>query len=247
MYEPLMEFIKKESADTDIFCFQEVFRGAKDIVSNGMRMDTFENLVELLPDFDAYFTAIFERHDFSKTVNFAVTEGTAIFVKKSIPIIIHGSQFIYGVYNDIVVHDKAIDIPVAAHYIHFENNNQSYFLTHLHGLPFPPDKLDCPGRLEQSRNIINFLNQQTGSKILCGDFNLLPDTESIKMIEKSGMRNLIGEFNIKTTRSASNFKKYPDSPQYFADYMFVSPELNIKKFSVPQLEISDHLPMILEF
>ena len=35
--------------------------------------------------------------------------------------------------------------------------------------------------------------------------------------------------------------------QHFADYVFVSKDVKVKKFEVPYLEISDHLPLILDF
>ena len=41
--------------------------------------------------------------------------------------------------------------------------------------------------------------------------------------------------------------KYPNDPQYFADYAFVSPGVNVTSFAVPVLPVSDHLPFVLEF
>jgi endonuclease/exonuclease/phosphatase family metal-dependent hydrolase len=35
--------------------------------------------------------------------------------------------------------------------------------------------------------------------------------------------------------------------QPFADYIFITPDIKVKNFEVPDLEISDHLPMILDF
>ena len=67
------------------------------------------------------------------------------------------------------------------------------------------------------------------------------------MIEKIGMRNLIKDFSIATTRNALSYGNYPESErQYFADYVFVSSGVRVLNFSVPEIEISDHLPMILE-
>jgi endonuclease/exonuclease/phosphatase family metal-dependent hydrolase len=245
MYEPLMEFIKSVAADTDIFCFQEVFQSESDIISNGLRMDIFGNLAKELSAFDGYFTSIWENHDFSKRTEFAVKGGDAIFVRNSISIKSHGSFFVYGTYNDVVIRDGKIDFPVTVQYIRFEHNSQPLVVAHLHGIVHPGTKLDSPARLEQSRNIIDFLSKEPGEKILCGDFNLMPETESIKMIEKSGLRNLIKDFQISTTRGSLGVAKYPDSPQYFADYSFVSSGIKVKNFIVPDLPISDHLPMIL--
>ena len=67
------------------------------------------------------------------------------------------------------------------------------------------------------------------------------------MLEASGLRNLITEFNIKNTRNEISWAKYPGLPkQYFADFIFASQNVRVKKFTVPYNEISDHLPMILE-
>lgn len=247
MYEPLMEFIKSAAEDTNIFCFQEVFRGATDMVSNGMRMNIFGDLAAALPDFDAYFTPIFEQHDFAKRTDFPVTQGEAIFVRRLIPIAAHGNFFIYGNYNDIVIHDGKTDFPVALQYIRFEHNGQPLTIAHLHGIVQPGTKLDSPARLEQSRNITDFLKKQSGEKILCGDFNLMPETESIHLIEKSGLRNLIKNFRIPATRGRINAAKHPNDVQCFADYCFVSPGVTVQNFSVPDVSISDHLPLILEF
>ena len=65
----------------------------------------------------------------------------------------------------------------------------------------PGHKLDTPVRLRQSKLILDFLKDKVGSKIIGGDFNLLPETRSVEMFEKAGYRNLIKEFGIKNTRN----------------------------------------------
>lgn len=37
--------------------------------------------------------------------------------------------------------------------------------------------------------------------IIVGDFNLMPDTKSISMIEEAGFDNLIAQYAIQTTRN----------------------------------------------
>ena len=61
------------------------------------------------------------------------------------------------------------------------------------------------------------------------------------------MRNLIIEKNIPRTRSKLSPFWGKSDFQKFADYTFVSKNIVVKDFSVPDVEISDHLPMILEF
>jgi endonuclease/exonuclease/phosphatase family metal-dependent hydrolase len=76
---------------------------------------------------------------------------------------------------------------------------------------------------------------------LCGDFNLQPETKSLAILEK-GMRNLIKEFNIDTTRNYLY-----DHKEKYADYFLVSPEVKILSFKVIDTLVSDHLPLVLEF
>ena len=86
---------------------------------------------------------------------------------------------------------------------------------------------------------------------MMGDLNLLPQTESVALFERAGYRNLITEYNIKTTRGTLMRKLYPQFEhgpygfQEFADYTFMSSDLEVQSFEVPDVPISDHLPMIL--
>lgn len=54
--------------------------------------------------------------------------------------------------------------------------------------------------------------------------------------------NLIKKYNISSTRS--NYYKKQDK---FADYVFVSNGINISKFKILSDQVSDHLPIMLEF
>ena len=62
------------------------------------------------------------------------------------------------------------------------------------------------------------------------------------MLGRTGLRNLINEYSIATTRPR-NFAY--DRP--YADYVFVSPEIQVQRFSALPDEVSDHLALQLEF
>lgn len=94
-------------------------------------------------------------------------------------------------------------------------------------------------RLEQSKKVTAFLRNISSSKILMGDFNLLPNTQSIKILEKN-MDNLIKKYHITGTRS-SLYEK----PEKYADYIFVSPEIKVVDFKVLPDIVSDHLALYL--
>lgn len=107
------------------------------------------------------------------------------------------------------------------------------------------DKQDFSARIEQSQAILECTQSQNHPVIIGGDFNILPDTESLEIFRRAGYRDLIREYHIDTTRNHHSWDKHPQK-FLFSDYCFVSPELSVKSFEVPNVEVSDHLPMILE-
>ena len=80
--------------------------------------------------------------------------------------------------------------------------------------------------------------------IICGDFNLFPDTESIKIL-KDSFRSLVDEYKIMFTRPKSN--ELSVAKRNVVDYIFVSEEIEVKTFKVIDSDVSDHLPLLLEF
>lgn len=124
----------------------------------------------------------------------------------------------------------------------------SLITTNIHGVSRPGDKLDSPGRIKLSEEIIDYLKDKKDiPQIICGDFNLLPFTKSAVIFEDAGYQNLIKEHRISTTRNELAWDRFLGNKQLFADYTFVSDKVEVKDFKVPNISISDHLPMILDF
>jgi hypothetical protein len=69
-------------------------------------------------------------------------------------------------------------------YTQLEEDRKVVTILNAHGVSRPGDKLDTPERLKQSEVFIAFMAQQPGTRIIGGDFNLLPETESVKIFEK---------------------------------------------------------------
>lgn len=131
-------------------------------------------------------------------------------------------------------------------YVQIQHEGKDLYVCNFHGMSRPVDKLDNPGRLRQSEELINFFKNKQGLKIIGGDFNVFPETKSIRMFQENGYRDLIKEYAIPTTRNRLAWERFPNDKHYYSDYIFVGPEITIKNFSVPDIEISDHLPLILE-
>lgn len=80
--------------------------------------------------------------------------------------------------------------------------------------------------------------------IISGDFNLFPDTPSINVFENKFI-NLPNRYNIKTTRPSTN--ELSGKRRNVVDYIFVSKNLRVNNFEVIQSDVSDHLPLLLDF
>ncbi len=80
--------------------------------------------------------------------------------------------------------------------------------------------------------------------IIAGDFNLLPTTESMQILNKE-FRNLCIEYDLKTTRPVT--QEYPSNRWHVCDYILVNDQIEVKDFKTIDTSISDHLPLIMEF
>jgi endonuclease/exonuclease/phosphatase family metal-dependent hydrolase len=116
----------------------------------------------------------------------------------------------------------------------------TYTIFNVHGLWNGRGKTDTDERIAQSQRIRECIDLISGPKIVCGDFNLRPDTQSLTLIAH-GMNDLIKTFGVASTRTSL----YPKAER-FADYIFVTPDITVKKFAVLPDVVSDHAPLLLE-
>lgn len=254
VYDKLYSFLEKNKKDVDIFCLQEVFNTTSSKVEidesqfktevdpltiKGPRAPLFKALSELLSEFNAYYAPIQEGFDYYQRVPYDLSFGLATFIRKDIPVKISGEKFVYRWKNS---RDENSNISVGRNVQYFtvEYKNSLLTIMNFHGLWNGQGKTDTEYRITQSENVIDVLTHLKGKKILVGDFNLLPDTESLKILE-NGMTNLIKEFGFTSTRS-----RYYTKPEKFADYILVSPDVKVNEFRVLPDEVSDHLPLFLD-
>jgi endonuclease/exonuclease/phosphatase family metal-dependent hydrolase len=132
-------------------------------------------------------------------------------------------------------------------YTEFAVGNKALHLINYHGSSAPREKLDSESRLAASRGLIDFMAPKQGPRVIGGDFNVLPDTRSVRMFEEHGYTNLIVANGVKTTRNRLAWDRYPAADkQDYADYVFTGPEVEVTHFEVIANEVSDHLPMVLD-
>jgi endonuclease/exonuclease/phosphatase family metal-dependent hydrolase len=226
---PLLEFIISHR-DIDIFCFQEVYHNAPKTISDEERkvsLNIFSELQSLLPEHNAFFRPVIRN-----------AYGIGTFIKKGIDILEEGEINIYDNPNYSGLGPRH---PRILQWLKYCKNNQYCTVLNVHGLWNGMGKTDTPERIAQSQKIKEFMDTLNTPKILCGDFNLRPDTESVRILE-AGMNNLIRINNVSSTRTSL----YPKEER-FADYIFTSPEITVNNFAVLKDEVSDHSPLLLDF
>lgn len=247
--DPLIDFIKQHSKNTEIFCLQEIYNTSSDIKQyrNIIRANLLTELKNILKDFQVfYFPTIFGFDDEANKIDFNLSYGPAIFIKKSIKVAFHHDYFIYrdkSLYN---IKKNFSNLATPLQHIKITLNNKIFNIFNFHGTPYPPAKKDTVKRLNEARKVKKIIDKTNGAKILVGDFNLSLHIKSIEIFE-TGMTNLIKKFNIQRTRSRLSPYYGKRNFQKFADFTFVSSDVNVIDFQVPEVEVSDHLPMILEF
>jgi endonuclease/exonuclease/phosphatase family metal-dependent hydrolase len=241
MHAPLMKFVEKMSKDVDIFCFQEVFSTTTDLEfgSSGEKMNLYQDISKILTSHRSHLSPKSKGYDYKGYIGKDVDFGNAIFIKKDIPVLSH--EELFDLISDAGTdwREKAI---AKAQCVTIEIGRKPLTICNFHGMWIKgTHKKDTPERLSQSWHLREALDKISGEKIICGDFNLLPDGESIKILERD-MRNLIREYGITSTRSSL----YATSPVMYADYALTTPGIKVNDFKILSDEVSDHLALLLD-
>lgn len=238
--EGLLSFFRAHADTTDIFCLQEIWSApyehldghlAGGLAMNHERIMVYglQEISAALPNHIAFFRPHHGDH-----------YGLLMFVRKNLPLLEEGEVFVYKhkgyvPEGDLGNHARNIQ------YAMVETGSGPMTIINFHGLWNGKGKGDSEDRLEQSARIIAFVGELQNPVVVCGDFNLLPDTESLRMFEKAGLRDLIKESGVSSTRTSFYTK-----PEKFADYAFVSKGIAVAGFTVLPDEVSDHAPLLIE-
>lgn len=226
---PLLKFFS-DYQDIEIFCLQEVYYKAKAKITDESRtlaLDILSEIKECLPHHQILFKPVVNN-----------IYGIALLVKTDIQILREGSIPIYHnlSYPGIgPAHSRILQ------WCECKRNKEVFTVANIHGLWNGQGTMDSPERILQSQRIRHFIDSIETPLIVCGDFNLRPDTMSMKIIE-AGLKNCIHEFQIQSTRTS-----YYPKEERWADYMLLSKDIEVNSFEVLPDEVSDHSPLFLNF
>lgn len=243
LFAPLMDFIRAAAPDTDVFCFQEMMNTDRSITeSRGARVNLLAEITRALPGYGSFFVSMRDRCDIEGVVDLDISFGVAIFYRRELQPISHGSALTEPDPREADEANFVTMTPGGFLYATFPYGGRTLTVATVHGLSHPYTKLDTEERLEQSRTILSTFHRIGGSTLLCGDFNLRPETASIRMLGKT-MVDLVKEYGVAATRT-NLFPFHKENP--FADYAFVSPDLRVSEFEVLDNIVSDHFPLRIE-
>ncbi|HTV68461.1 MAG TPA: endonuclease/exonuclease/phosphatase family protein [Rhizobiaceae bacterium] len=254
LHELLMPYLK--AADADVFCLQEVVR-TTDAPSEWLtyrdsdrvlpqRANMFDELRALLPGHDGFFCPTARGELFDENERRVLSEfGLATFVRTSLPVIGQALDFVYGEFSPggWGARPRARN----AHVVRIFDYEKSAPLTvaHMHGLHDPAGKGDTQARVKQADAFVEIIRSvwRPGERlVVCGDFNVLPGSVTFDALAALGLYDLVTARGFTDTRT-SHYAK----PQRFADYMLVTPDVEVKRFDVvAEPEVADHRALLLE-
>jgi len=253
LHEALLPYLAQ--ADADVLCLQEVVRahdgpsetrlyrdGALELPQ---RSDLFGEIARLLPGHDGFYFPTSTGDLYDGPVASPAEFGIATFVRKGFPVVAQAMDFVHGSYSADGWGDHPR--PRNAHCIrlHDHRDQQPVTIAHMHGLRTSHGKGDTEERIAQAHALRRLIAQvwRPGERlVVCGDFNVLPDSATFEILGELGLRDLVTTGGNVDTRT-SWYKKTPR----FADYMLANASVDIVRFEVvEQPEVSDHRALVLD-
>jgi len=243
-YHKLLEFVASHARPShphavDVFCFQEVFdTTGGPAESNGARMNLMSELERVLLSYRSFYAPSEGGADYQGNVSFPVSYGLAMFVVEGYKMGRMGSHFVH---HGQTSGDKFCKKPRNVQYVELCAGKDAMTVYNFHGVWNGNGKGDSEDRLLQAGNIRAVLDKTPKRSVLIGDFNLTPETESMRMLEGANMRNLIKEYKVESTRTALYQK-----PTKHADYALVSRDMKVAAFTTIDNDVSDHQALYVE-
>jgi endonuclease/exonuclease/phosphatase family metal-dependent hydrolase len=208
------------------------------------RANLFADVRAVLPEYQAIFVAsdagpVLDRDGMRHQQNF----GLATYVHERVPVVRVRTEFVHGQFTDHAEWPPD-GRPRAAQALRLFDRDAGRFLTvaQVHGLRDGRGKQDTPQRREQARRLamlVSSTREATDLTVVCGDFNLLPDSETFSILADIGLTDLVRDADTRTARY--------DKPVRHASYLLVSDPAAVRRFEVvAEPEVSDHRPLLLD-
>lgn len=252
LHEYLLPYV--QTVAPQILCLQEVvhspesekdwltYRDGEHVLPQ--RANLFRDVSKALPEHVAIFCPAAQGVLWDGGQTVPSQWGLATFVHKSVPIVGQVQGFVHKEFSPAGFGDHPRSR--SAHGVRVYDYNLQCFIsvTHMHGLRDLNGKMDTPERAEQAMRLLNLsrqISEPDDVAVICGDFNVEPDSETLRVLTDAGFSELVTGRGFTSTRNAQ-YKK----PGRFADYLLISDIDSVQKFDVVyDPEVSDHCPLVL--
>ena len=220
-----------KSMDLDFACMQE----GVDYKGHSLGLVCpYQNVGSVLDLENQFFSKLISTKLGSKSLGFGnVTYSNIPFTQTS-------TIFTRGEHKEDYDFDKDDYNIRAFQHVLIDINNKKLNILNHHGHHIDSHKLGDEETERQVKQISDYIKTLEGAVILCGDFNLSPESKSIRLLDKS-LRNLSVENKLTTTRSKLTYKNE------VCDYIFVNDKVKINSFAMDETIISDHNALIIDF
>lgn len=253
LHEAFLPYIA--TASPDVLCLQEVVHSPESDMGwltyhDGdhilpQRANFFRDVCNALSDHVATFCPAAQGILWDDDTSVPSQWGLATFVHKSHPVIAQAQGFVHKDFGSDGYGEHPRSQSAHAVRLYDFDADRVVSVTHMHGLRDLNGKMDTPDRAVQAQNLLKLSSQivqDDDISVICGDFNVEPDSETLDILKSCGMTELVTDRGFKSTRN-SHYKK----PGKFADYMLINQTHAVKNFEVVyDPEVSDHCPLILE-
>lgn len=253
LHDRLLPYLRQ--SDPDVLCLQEVIHtpmAPKDWLTyhDGdhilpQRARIFRDVADALPDHQPFFCPAAQGPLWDGDRSFPSFWGLATFVRSDIPVIAQMQGFVHKGYSPdgFGAHPRSRSAHAVRLFDH--DKGRALSVTHMHGLRDLAGKQDTPERRQQAKRLAALsgaVSDPGDLRVVCGDFNVLPGSETLVLLENDGLTELVQAHGFSGTRN-SQYKKL----ERFADYMLVSDTAAVRGFEVVyQPEVSDHCPLVLQ-
>ena len=253
LYEALLAYVGSEGPD--VLCLQEViynpeshkdwltYRDGDHILPQ--RANFFRDVARVLPNHVAVFCPAAQGVLWDGDQPVPAQWGLATFVHQSFPIIGQAQGFVHKGFSPDGYGDHPRSRSAHGVRVYDYAAGRTVSVTHMHGLRDLKGKMDTPERAEQARRLLDLSNRVSEAEdvvVVCGDFNVEPDSETLAILAEAGLTELVTGRGFESTRN-THYKK----PGRFADYMLINREEAVRSFDViHDPEVSDHCPLVLQ-
>ncbi|HEV2340036.1 MAG TPA: endonuclease/exonuclease/phosphatase family protein [Patescibacteria group bacterium] len=127
----------------------------------------------------------------------------------------------------------------AALALQFVINDRPIWFINTHGAWSKSEK-DTLAKEQQAALLVDFIKKLAEPFILTGDFNAGNTTRTIQLLEKYS-RNLAKEYGLTNTLNPRLHRAKVFPPGLAVDFIFTSPRVAVKDFTLIDEDLSDHL------